>query len=166
MKPQAGQDLFGDMGNVNQVNSNNFDMGVKRQVPSYSNEGQNSSDNILEMAKNRADRHYSKKEEGIRLNRQKKQEFLDKFEKACRYFDAENRAAQQNISKILWVFLLITIVIVFAFIKFFSSIEQNKIFCDTGMKVDNCEPCPTKAFCSGGKISFTEKILAIKNEFC
>ena len=24
MKPQAGQDLFGDMGNVNQVNSNNF----------------------------------------------------------------------------------------------------------------------------------------------
>lgn len=53
------------------------------------------------MAKNRADSHYNQQKERLMANRQKKQDFLEKFEKACKFFDAENRAAQKNISKIL-----------------------------------------------------------------
>ncbi len=45
--------------------------------------------------------HYSRQDEMIVAKKRRKDEFMEKFEKACRFFDAENHAASKKINNIL-----------------------------------------------------------------
>lgn len=120
----------------------------------------------LQNAKSRFENFYSQEDTKHLERNRKKREFLDRFERACKFFDDENRITQQKISYVILAYIVGFAILAMIFMNFMSSFESDIIFCDTNLTRLGCEPCPRRAYCKDGKINRCEQGFQIQKHLC